>query len=354
MRWVLPLVGCVLAHSGCTEPEDFATTLVTPGEFRAGYLETETTFTDPYGSQRTLPLSVWFPTHATDGDDLRYRDLFSAEGVLTDVEVAEGSFPIIVYSHGHRGYAQASGRIVSHLASHGFIVVAPDHVGNLFTDADRTAAIYVQRPADLSAAIDAVLSTPDLADSTDAERILAMGHSFGGYSVLALAGASFDVDGTTPGCLDGSDTSEFCTDMTTEDVQLLRDGLKDDRVDGVMAMAPGDWRLFKDGLEDVDVPTLHMTGDIDPNGGDNEPIWTSLDGPDATRVDIANGGHLTFTDLSGSSLDPPDVIAPEQGDAIVMAYTLAFARLYSGDASLAPVLSGEVLSFDAVTVLNKP
>jgi predicted dienelactone hydrolase len=181
-----------------------------------------------------------------------------------------------------------------------------------------------------------------------------MGHSFGGYSAFALAGATFDVDGITPACLDGSDTSEFCTGMGVDDVDRLRTGFADDRVDAVMAMAPGDWRLFNEGLTDIDIPTLHMTGDIDPNGGDNESIWASLDGPDATRVDITNGGHMTFTDLSGSSLDPSTVLQPEQADPIVFAYTLAFARRWTGEDALEPVLAGDVLNLDSMTLSHKP
>ncbi len=345
------LAACTSPES---EPEDFAATLSAPGMYRTGYVELDTTYTDPYGAERTLPLSVWFPTNAVDGDDFRYRDLFNADGVFSDVDIADGPFPLIVYSHGHRSYAQASGRVVSHLASHGFVVVSPDHMGNLFTDGDRTTPIYTQRPADLSASLDAVITNPDLSASVDPERVLAMGHSFGGYSAFALAGATYDVDGTTPACLDGRDTSEFCTGMVDADVDRLREGFTDDRIDAVMAMAPGDWRLFKDGLADINVPTLHMTGDIDPSGSGNEPIWDSLDGPDATRVDIINGGHLTFTDLSGSSIDPNAVVPQEQGDPIVFAYTLAFARRWTGEQALGPVLAGEVLNMDGITLSSKP
>lgn len=47
---------------------------------------------------------------------------------------APGPFPLVVYSHGNGGLRYVSAFLTEHLASHGFIVVAPDHVGNTAID----------------------------------------------------------------------------------------------------------------------------------------------------------------------------------------------------------------------------
>ena len=71
--------------------------------------------------------------------------------------------PLLVFSHGNSGYRQQSTFLTTHLASWGFVVAAPDHVGNTFgemlalkTDEARRSAhlrARSQRPIDLLATI---------------------------------------------------------------------------------------------------------------------------------------------------------------------------------------------------------
>ena len=41
-----------------------------------------------------------------------------------------GPFPGVVFSHGMAGHRRQSTFLCTHLASHGFVVASPDHVGN--------------------------------------------------------------------------------------------------------------------------------------------------------------------------------------------------------------------------------
>lgn len=73
-----------------------------------------------------------------DGTHLGYPQVIfsvylpSTNGALEGVPVAEGTFPLLIYSHGSdgsAGFAAAAG-LLETLASHGYIVAAVEHTGN--------------------------------------------------------------------------------------------------------------------------------------------------------------------------------------------------------------------------------
>src|SRR5262249_57136346 len=108
--------------------------------------------------------------------------------------------------HGNDGIRFQSFFFTAHLASHGYVVVSPDHRGNTFVDAlvgivDPNVA--VNRPLDMSFLIDQFLAFDGesgnfFANAIHPSRIGASGHSFGGYTVLALAGGAGPAGPFTP------------------------------------------------------------------------------------------------------------------------------------------------------------
>jgi len=72
-------------------------------------------------------------------------------------------------------------------------VAAPDHPGTTTfnKNADQAAKLW-ERPRDLRRVIDELTANSQLAGKIDARRIAAIGHSLGGWTVTALAGARFD------------------------------------------------------------------------------------------------------------------------------------------------------------------
>ena len=233
---------------------------------------------------------------------------------------------------------------MEHLASHGWVVAAPDHVGNLTWDGGgRETEIYLQRPRDLMAVLD-WLDAPggDELQGRLSDVRLALGHSFGGYSIYAAAGASYDGE-VLAACDDGS---PFCSTMTPELADVFEQGFSEDRWVGVIGMDPGDRRLFGDGLADLTVPSLYMSADIEDEArAESMPYWDALDHPDDVWVSFPRLGHNGFTDVAGA-LDPPGVLDPEESWRLVRGTVLAWARavglgdpeaerLFSADSPLA-------------------
>jgi predicted dienelactone hydrolase len=156
-------------------------------------------------------VEVWYPAVAgtTGTETYDVRD-FVGEGiraVLTgdapstvtysasrDADVADGAFPVVLFSHGAVGMRVQSSFLTSNLASWGMIVVAVDHPSRSMENVLAGTATGGR-----SSSVDDLLQTLDLitaegADGAsrfnghvDVEHVAAVGHSAGGATVLAAA-----------------------------------------------------------------------------------------------------------------------------------------------------------------------
>jgi predicted dienelactone hydrolase len=166
---------------------------------------------DATRGDRRIPVELWFPAteryHGLDRADPT-RDAWTVAGTrlvqdaVRDAEPRSGSFPLVLFSHGSWGHRRQSTFLCTHLASHGYVVAAPDHPGNTTADlvalTRRTAseplsaahvrAWIADRPVDLQFVLDGVVDgrIAGWGAGVDAGRVGAAGHSFGGWTVLAL------------------------------------------------------------------------------------------------------------------------------------------------------------------------
>jgi predicted dienelactone hydrolase len=355
------LAACAPPDEGdAPPPPDPVEALAAPGPYRAGYVETELTYTHPISGPRTMRLAVWYPTTATEGGEVRYQGAFPAPGVLDAPPIADGPFPLAVFSHGHQGLAESAGQLMAHLVTHGFLAVAPEHTGNTSFDFDpRQTAIYAERPADVSAVLDAVDDDAIAAIAGHHDgRTLGLGHSFGGFTALLLAGAKIQVDTWDAACTSGSDDT-ICNGWSPAWADALRADLADDRLSGVALLAPGDWRLMEAaGVGAVQIPALHLTGQLDPlTAGGGEDIWAHLPAP-AWRNDLAHGGHQAWTDYAGFAppIDSsPDVLAADRSIRVGKIVTLAFAQHVVLGQPASGVLDGSLpIDDDATAMVHAP
>jgi predicted dienelactone hydrolase len=154
---------------------------------------------------RPVTVEIWYPStsEAVTGVERYVANLFGFDVARTptyrDVGRANGPFPIVIFSHGNAGIRFQSIFLASHLASHGYIVVSPDHHGNTFLDIGAgivDAQSAVNRPLDMRFVLDEMLAhnaTPDdfFRGAIDPARIGMSGHSFGGYTTFALAAGTY-------------------------------------------------------------------------------------------------------------------------------------------------------------------
>lgn len=344
--------------AGDTAPsEDLAATLPAPGPHGVGYSETSLVYTPdvPDAAPRTLRLALWYPTTATSGDLALYHGLWPSQVARDGAPVEEGAFPLVVFSHGHQGYAENSSFLMEHLASHGYVVAAPDHTGNTtFDDPSRDVTIYALRPLDLSAVLDAVLGDGVQPVAGHVDRVVAaLGHSFGGYTMFALAGAAYDLDGIEATCA-GGDPDELCDGLDEAWLARFGEGFAEPRLPAFLAMAPGDeGRFGADGFGSIAAPLFHMSASLD-NDAHNDLVWSYLAAGGTgrrLRLDLVDGGHQSFTDYADVIEDVP--LDRERGFRLVDAYTLAWLRAVGGDAAVEPLLDG-TLVLDEAGALTVP
>ena len=233
---------------------------------------------------RVLPVEVWYPVEP-DAAAAAEPATYSFPGLevptidaVVGAPPAPGPFPLVVYSHGSGGLRYVSGFLTEHLASHGYVVVAPDHVGNTaldeFTGTDEPQfQVAEDRPADVAAVVTAATSGAvgfeDLSPSVDAERVSVTGHSFGGFTALAAGSANSS-------------------------------GAAFEGLDAIVALAPYSETLPDELLRSVDTPTLLVSGTADittPVDPNTERPWTLASASPIIRADLRAAGHQSFTDV---------------------------------------------------------
>ena len=111
-------------------------------------------------------------------------------------EAEEGSFPIVVYSHGAFCFPQMYANVVEHWASYGYIVILPNHIDSPNqkerADLSKRDLLLLSRVRDMSFALDALddieTALPAIQGKTDREHMAVAGHSFGGMISMIKAG----------------------------------------------------------------------------------------------------------------------------------------------------------------------
>lgn len=260
---------------------------------------------------RKLPATVWYPIPpGATGTAVKYLGaMASPGGAIAGAEAAKGPFPLVAFSHGHQGLRQQSVFLTEALAAHGYVTIAPDHVGNTFYDYDDklTGAMAIYRPIDLKAAIDRMLTPnakdpPWFAGLVDKDQIAVSGHSFGGYTALAVAGAKVDVPKAyLPNCdLPGAPTA------TCKAIALVGQppwDFADSRVKLALPLAHcGQLQGFGfvlPSMKSLKIPAIIQaaTGDTTCTVKEQaQPAYDNWGGPKAL-VSMLGGNHFSYSDL---------------------------------------------------------
>jgi len=173
---------------------------------------------------RALKVEVWYPavdssrSAPRDAYDLAaempedLRELLAGRSLpVVDQDAARDAepmrsfepYPILVFSHGNGGVRFQTFDLMTHLASHGYVVAAPDHTDDTLWDLMRDGfgvgtilKSLIDRPLDLAFVAEtlAAIEGP-LAGLVDLEHWGVFGHSFGGTTSIVTAAqgsASFD------------------------------------------------------------------------------------------------------------------------------------------------------------------
>lgn len=229
--------------------------------------------------------------------------------------------PLVVLSHGFGADRFFLNYLGQHLASHGLTVVSVEHPGsnlralvNLPVDpavAEEPSRIlpateFLDRPRDVTFVLDRLEQLNEgnsfYGGLFNTEEVTVIGHSLGGYTGLALAGAKLDLRSLDTFCEDiqplGVSPADWlqCAAVDLEEKQA---DLSDDRIRQVVAMNTLTGQLFGEaGLSEITVPTLLLTGTQDgvtPTLDQQLGAFTQLSG-EKYLLAVIGGTHLSVGD----------------------------------------------------------
>ncbi|HMJ48951.1 MAG TPA: hypothetical protein VK440_00050 [Burkholderiales bacterium] len=277
-----------------------------PGPFAVGKID-DIVLHDPQRN-RDVPIKVYYPE-------------------------ASGIFPVLIFSHGAGGSKDGYSYFGEYFASHGYVCIHPTHYGSDTTMLHKGRPLlnlramkqiianpdnWINRPLDVSFIIDSLPTlankAPALAGKVDPSKIGASGHSFGAYTVMALAGAKVEIPS------DGSRT------------------FPDKRIQAFVAISPQgvDEEFHEGAWNNITVPLMSISGSQDRGMGGQNPGWRKMPYEampagdkfliyifGATHMAFARGADMPGTEQLGSSrADTP------RGEDIVKIAALAFFDSY--------------------------
>jgi predicted dienelactone hydrolase len=290
---------------------------------------------------RELFVDVWYPAVRGELDMRATYEPFSFRGqAYRDVPVARTETSLIAFSHGLLSVRFQNATLCEHLAQHGYTVIAPDHPGtHIFNLSDTILAedVFV-RSEDIQRTVDAFWQKSQddqdpMYNIVSSEEYIAMGHSLGSHTVMALGGAEYDYDGFMSFCAEfpNEQACRIGADISREEMESFES--VDPRVYASIPMSPGLWYTFGEGLSSLRSP-LFVTGKYDQVlEYETEAIPTMDHAPqDAPELHYPNTGHYGFTemctlmpafseecsDTTGQYTDPEFLIQSLQ--AVVLAY----------------------------------
>ncbi|HEY9846063.1 MAG TPA: alpha/beta hydrolase, partial [Candidatus Caenarcaniphilales bacterium] len=294
-----------------------------------------------------------------DTNRMRLGRSGSTRTFLADIYLPEVAqlrpLPVIVLSHGLGSDRLTYDYLAEHLASYGFVVAVPEHPGSsaqqllaLLDGQAREVAEpteFVDRPLDIKFLLDELSwrsrSDPTFYRRLNLEQVGVIGHSFGGYTALALAGAKLNFEQLKHDCgknLDHSLNVSLLLQCRALTLPKQNYDLYDPRVKAVIAMSPVDRSIFgSSGLSQIKIPVMLIAGSADtvaPALLEQIQPFTWLTTSQKYLMVIEGATHFSTTGeaalSSGVFPVPPAIVGPAANLArsYVDALSVAFFQTY--------------------------
>jgi predicted dienelactone hydrolase len=235
---------------------------------------------------------------------------------------------LIVISHGTASINIGFATVAQALARNGYLVASVEQVGDTWQDQSMRATpvrYFVERPRQVSRVIDTLLADSQwrarIANSADGRPLVgAMGHSAGGYTVLALAGGKPVLSRLRAHCETEAELDPIlcklsrATGGASVQADAAADGQEepvqaDTRVRAVMALAPMGAAFSASSLASITVPVAIYAGEKDTflvPRFHAKWVMQNMRSTNTTLQLIPNAGHYAFMNTPTMDLPSPD------------------------------------------------
>ncbi|MEA5604829.1 alpha/beta hydrolase [Nostoc sp. UHCC 0252] len=277
-----------------------------------------------FSRARRLPIDIYLPT--------------TQNSELTDQNSPSPPFPLIVISHGLASDRSTFVYLAEHLASYGFAVAVLEHPGSnakrfqqYFAGLARPPepAEFINRSLDIKYLLNELQrldkSDPSLQGKLNLQQVGAIGQSFGGYTVLTLAGANINFEQLREDCNPNYSSFNLSLLLQCEATKLPQKNyeLKDDRIKAVMAINPiNSSVLGQSSLSQIKMPVMLVAGSQDifaPPVFEQIRPFTWLSEPNKYLALIENATHFSAIAEPTPENDvlpvPPALLGPDR-DAV--------------------------------------
>ena len=171
----------------------------------------------------------------------------------------DGPFPVLLFSHCVAGSSRDFSGLVAHWASHGYVVLQPDHSDSRLVEVKTGPGLdWRNRALDISFVLDSIAEVerrvPAVRGKLDSERVGVGGHLIGAYASCICAAMK----------------------VFTSGPDAPPETLADERVDAALLLSPQGrgQGLTERSWEDISVPMLVMAGSDTPSRRtQNPPEW---------------------------------------------------------------------------------
>ncbi|MDJ0730747.1 MAG: alpha/beta hydrolase [Crocosphaera sp.] len=190
-----------------------------------------------------------------------------------------GKTPVIIVSHGLGSDPNDFSSLGKQLASYGFLVAIPQHIGsdqeqleNMLNGYSRELydlQEFINRPLDITYVLDELerRNKQEFNNRLNLDNVGVIGHSFGGYTALSVAGATWDFQNIKNYC----DRQVWEANLSmllqcqTLDLPRQKYSFRDSRVRAIAIINPVNSVIFgSQGLSKIDIPIIISAGTNDP------------------------------------------------------------------------------------------
>jgi predicted dienelactone hydrolase len=289
---------------------------------------------------KSLSVMVWYPAEVVaNSQPFGYYDLIKGKAVF-NAQAQRSRHPLVLFSHGLGMCSFQSVFLMEYLAANGYIVAAPDHddaamchigggsdisdcqltkatlksMGNLdknvqelFPDKIHYLLDPAYRPQQMSFVLGSLLGDSEFGQLVDPTKIGVMGHSFGGWTAEALAGAEIDCrnpesyaasvcEAPDEKLATGKHNSKICCH---EPYRGQISHFRDDRVKAALAFGPGAFIFPNYEAMNTVVPVMVVMGDhFEVDFAQNGYEALNAVNPPIYLIVWRDVGHMTVSDVA--------------------------------------------------------
>jgi predicted dienelactone hydrolase len=224
-------------------------------------------------NSRRFPIELWYePVSGTKVEEVSFRPPLRPIRVARDADQRRGvaKRPLIVISHGNWGSRYSQGWLALKLVNAGYVALSASHPGTLGDDQTIAGRFRLwDRAVDVSFVLDQILNDPKWASLIDARRIGFVGHSFGGWTGVSLAGGRYDPARQRAFCETSAKKDFYCNGTLKDDVSPVQAAdadrsFQDARIKAYYIMGSGPGQGFsEESLKAISAPFVVDTAQFD-------------------------------------------------------------------------------------------